>query len=287
MVRFVRETVESVLAQDYPRIEHIVVDGGSTDGTLDALRDYEDRVIVRSEPDGGPADAINKGIRQTSGGIVAFLNADDCYLPGAVSAAVQRLAEHPEAAAVYGEGQWVDESGQLLGPYPVGEFDPDRLRQECYICQPSAFLRRKALEEIGLLDASLQYTFDYDLWIRLASRFSMVKTGECLSATRMHRDTLSLGSRKAVLRETIQLLRRHFDYVPFGWVHSYCSHLLDRRDQFFEPLKPGFTKYLLSLPVGVYHNRRHPFRYLNEWRRVMTTAGMKRRLAATWLGKTI
>jgi len=279
MAGFLDQAIRSVLEQDYPALDYIVVDGGSTDGTLELLRRYEGRVRFVSEPDRGPADAINKGFRLTGGEIVAWLNADDYYLsPTAVSEAVRAFAEHPEAAVVYGEGVWVDEAGGEIGPYPVAEFDPARLAQECFLCQPAAFIRRSALEEAGGLDPDLKYAFDYDLWIRLARRHRFVHIPRRWAASRMHRATITLGARRAVFRETLELLGRHYGYVPFRWVHSYCSFLVDRRDQFFEPLRPGFGKYLLSLPAGLWYNRRHPLRYLNEWRRVMTWAGLLRRL---------
>ena len=106
--RFIRETIESVLAQDYPRIEYIVVDGGSTDGTIDILRGYDGRLIWSAERDRGQADAINKGFRRARGEILAWLNSDDTYLPGAVSAAVSHLVQHRDCAMVYGDGFLID-----------------------------------------------------------------------------------------------------------------------------------------------------------------------------------
>lgn len=282
MARYIGQTVRSVLAQDYPHIEYVVMDGGSTDGTLEVLDAFRDRVRVFSSPDRGAADAVNKGFARTSGEIVTFLNADDFYYPGAVATAVRGLADAPDAVAVYGDGVWVDAAGETIEPYPVEPFDPRRLAYECFICQPASLLRRSAVERIGLLDASLRYTFDYDLWIRLSRQGRIVKIGERLAASRMHRENISLGSRKAVFQETITLLQRHFGYVPFRWVHSYCSFRMDRRDQFFEPLRPSFSKYAASLPAGLFYNWRHPLRYLGEWGRVMSRKGLERRINAAW-----
>ncbi|MCJ7706656.1 MAG: glycosyltransferase, partial [Anaerolineales bacterium] len=112
---FLEATIRSVLTQDYPRLETIVVDGGSTDGSLDIIRRYEDRLTRwLSEPDRGQADAINKGLRLATGEIVAWLNSDDLYLPGAIRQAVQALAEHPEAGMVYGDGVLIDEDDAIL-----------------------------------------------------------------------------------------------------------------------------------------------------------------------------
>jgi glycosyltransferase involved in cell wall biosynthesis len=279
MVRYVEQTVQSVLGQDYPRIEYVVMDGGSTDGTLDVVRPFADRLELVSEADDGPADAVNKGMRRTNGSVVTFLNADDYYLPGAVTAAVVALTQHPGAAAVYGDGVWVDEDAGVIRPYPVAEFDPERLREQCFICQPASFVRREAWEAIGGLDASLKYTFDYDFWIRLADRHSMARIPGQFAASRMHGENISIGSRARVFEETIALLKRHYGYVPFDWIHSYVSYLQDGRDLFFEPLQPGFKKFLRSLPVGLRHNSTHPLRYLNEWRKVMSLGGLRRRVA--------
>ena len=112
--RFIRETIESVLKQDYPRIEYLVIDGGSTDESVSILREYSDHLRWVSEPDRGQAHAINKGWRQARGCILAYLNADDLYMPGAVAQAVAALVAHPEAAAVYGEGYHVDKEGRIL-----------------------------------------------------------------------------------------------------------------------------------------------------------------------------
>ena len=117
---FLERTIESVLAQDYPKIEYIVMDGGSTDGTLDILRRYEGNLRWVSGPDLGTADAINRGFALSRGEIFTYLNADDEYLPGAVSAAVRAFQAEPEASVVYGDAWWVDQAGCRIAPYPCG-----------------------------------------------------------------------------------------------------------------------------------------------------------------------
>ena len=155
--RFMRETIESVLTQSYPRIEYLVMDGGSTDETVKILESYGDRVAWVSERDRGQTDAINKGWRRGRGAILAYLNSDDTYLPGAVEKAVAGLRAHPDAGAVYGEGYHVDESGRVIERYPTEPFDLTRLPQTCFICQPTVFLRRELVERVGYLDESLRY----------------------------------------------------------------------------------------------------------------------------------
>lgn len=275
--RFLRETIESVLSQDYPRIEYIVMDGGSTDQTLAILEEYAGRLTYSSGPDAGTADAVNRGFRKAHGSILAFLNADDTYLPGAIAAAVGALTSYPEAAVVYGDAYWVDDQSRVLGPYPTRPFDAALLPQECFICQPAAFLRREPLAAVGMLDPLLRYSFDYDLWIRMAQAHTMLKIEQFWATSRMHAESKTLGQRRGVLRETVKTLRRHFGYVSFHWIDAYASNLVDGKDQFFEPARPSILKYLFSLLVGVRYNSWYPLRFLSDWAAVMSVDGLVRR----------
>ncbi len=119
--RFIRPTIRSVLEQDYPHVEYRVIDGGSTDDTHEVLRSYGDRLAWFSEPDDGQTDAILKGFGRSSGEILTWLNADDVYLPNAISRAVEELRRHPETGLVYGRGVILDEDGAEVGPFAVIE----------------------------------------------------------------------------------------------------------------------------------------------------------------------
>ena len=277
MGRFLEETIRSVLSQDYPNIEYIVMDAVSTDETPAILERYRGRLQSYSEPDRGTADAINKGFARSHGAFFAYLNADDTYLPGAISTAVRALEAEPELGVVYGDAQWVDEAGRLLAPYPVQVFNAALLAQECFICQPAAFLRREAFELAGRMDVDLRYAYDYELWIRISRLFPMRKIDGILATSRMHQENKTVGQRHSVLRENLRMLRSHYGYVPFRPVHAYASYLVDRRDQFFEPLRPSIFKYVLSLPLGLRYNVRRPFRFLREWTGIMSLAGLLRR----------
>jgi glycosyltransferase involved in cell wall biosynthesis len=277
MGRYLEETIQSVLSQDYPNIEYIVMDAGSTDQTLAILEKYKDRMQFHSGPDRGTADAINKGFARSHGSVFAYLNADDIYLPGAVSTAMSALAVEPDMGVVYGEANWVDDQGRLLSPYPVRPFDRALLSQECFISQPAAFIRREAFELAGRIDPNLHYAYDYDLWIRVSRLYPMRKIDAVLATSRMHAENKTVGQRRGVLRETLRLLQSHYGYVPFQPIHGYASYLVDRRDQFFEPLRPSIFKYVLSLFVGLRYNPGRPFRFLREWAAVMSLAGLARR----------
>ncbi len=265
MARFLVETIESVLSQDYPHIEYIVMDGGSTDGSLDILRKYEGRLRWVSRPDRGQTDATNKGFLESKGAIFAFLCADDTYLPGAVTTAVRHMLANPGYAGIYGEGYLTDEAGKILSPYPTKPFDPELLKTECFICQPAAFLWREAYADAGMLDPERHAALDYDLWIRLAKRHRLLKVDDYLATSRMHYASKTLIYRRQVYKAGIDVVKKHYGYAPFPMIYAYSCSFLDKRDGFFEPVPPSPAKYLLSLVCGSYENSRHLLRYWKEW----------------------
>lgn len=280
MARSLAATIESVLSQEYPSIEYIVVDGGSTDETLAILQSYGPHLQYSSAPDNGPPDAIHKGLSQARGEILAWLNADDTFEPGAVREAVEFLAGHPDVDVVYGDGMWIGEDGRPIRKYPSMPFDAGVLERDCFICQPAAFIRAAAYRECPL-DPAQRMSFDYDLWIRMAAKgFGFAYLEKHLANTRMDRHALTLSDRGGVFRSSMALLRRHYGYIPFSWVFGYAAFRLDGRDQFFEPLRPSLAKYLVSLPLGLWYNRAHPLRFVHEWVQAPWT-GMVRRLRKT------
>jgi glycosyltransferase involved in cell wall biosynthesis len=208
---FIEATIESVLAQDYPQIEYLIVDGGSTDGTLDILRRYGGRVRWISEPDGGQADAINKGFRLTRGMVLAWLNADDVYALQAVSRAVRTLQAHPQAALLYGRAEFIDRAGRRIGPCThVEPFDLQRLiHQIDFIVQPATFFRRESFMQVGELDTSLRYCLDYDLWIRLALRYPVHYLPEVLAHARIYPETKTASGGMERLDEIEHMIRRY------------------------------------------------------------------------------
>jgi glycosyltransferase involved in cell wall biosynthesis len=173
--RYLGAAIQSVIDQDWPGIDYIVMDGGSTDGSLDVLRSFGDRIRWVSEKDQGQSDAINRGFSRTRGDVLAWLNSDDTYAPGAVRTAMQFLAAHPDVAMVYGDADYIDADGKLIAPCAhIEPFNRDRLfHYSDFIVQPAAFFRRSAFEAVGGLDVSLNWTMDYDLWMKLAERFKI------------------------------------------------------------------------------------------------------------------
>jgi glycosyltransferase involved in cell wall biosynthesis len=167
---FLEQTICSVLEQDYPRIEYIIIDGGSTDGSLEIIQRHAGRIAWWvSEPDRGQTDAINKGFAHAHGEILAWLNSDDTYQPGALSEAAAFLSAHPEVGMVYGDANLVDEGGQVIGKFPAAQTDYKLLRRGyVHIPQQAAFFRARLWREVGPLDPTFYFAMDYDLWVRLA-----------------------------------------------------------------------------------------------------------------------
>lgn len=261
---FIGETLESIASQDYPHIEHIVVDGGSTDRTKEIVARYPS-VRLLTGKDRGAADAINRGFEESRGVYFNYVNSDDVLLPGAIRTMVYALEQAPECAGVYGSAQWIDEKGKRIAAYPVGEFDVRALASECFICQPASLLRRSAFKDVGQLNASYDLTFDYEFWMRLSKNHKLKRIAQEVAYSRMHRSNKSLGKRGDVFRETFQVLREHYGYVPFRWVLAEACYQADGRDQFFEPMHPTLARYLESLPLGLSANPDARGRYLAEW----------------------
>ena len=263
---FLERCIQSVLAQDYPNIEYVIMDGGSTDGSTAILDRYRDRVShIHSSPDFGQAQAINRGMAAAGGEIVAFLNADDAYLPQAVGRAVRAFAAHPEAAVIYGNAYHVAADGSVIAPYPTRDFDREALKRACYICQPAAFARRAAFDRAGGMNPALHYVLDYDLWLRLAAVGTFVRIEPFLAHSRVHAGSKSVSNRPAFYRETFAMLKSHFGYVSYEWVQGYASYLISRKDQFFT--KPGntFASALLCLVLGLWVNRRRSATFFSDW----------------------
>lgn len=194
--RYLEETMRSVLEQDYPHIEYIVVDGGSTDGSREIIEKYADRLAWWvSEKDRGQTDAINKGFARARGDVLAWLNSDDTYQPGAVREAVEFLQRNPQVGLVYGDANYIDEHGRVIGRFPAAQTDYRRLRQGyVHIPQQSAFFRADLWRKVGPLDASFYFAMDYDLWVRLAREAPIVYYPRLWANFRLHSDAKTIAA---------------------------------------------------------------------------------------------
>ena len=166
---FIEATLRSVLEQDYPKTEYLVIDGGSRDGSVEIIRRYGDRLTRWvSEPDRGQSHAINKGFAMARGDVLAWLNSDDTYLPGTLAAVGEYFASHPETDLVYGDYAYIDPLGRTLWRRHVfGAMRYETLLYHDYLGQPSVFFRRSLLDRIGPLDETLDYHLDWDLFLRM------------------------------------------------------------------------------------------------------------------------
>jgi len=205
--RFLEATLDSLLSQVYPRLDTLVIDGCSTDGSVEILRRYEARLSKWvSEPDTGQADAINKGLRMASGEIVAWLNSDDLYLPGAISQAVLALQAHPEAVMVYGDGVLIDEESRLLDWHRYRHYELLDLLSFDVLLQPTVFIRRSALEKAGLLRQDLHLILDHDLWIRLAAQGPLLHVPSYWAAERTHPEAKTIAASAEFAAEARRLI---------------------------------------------------------------------------------
>jgi glycosyltransferase involved in cell wall biosynthesis len=191
--RFVGAAIESVLAQEVPDVEHIVVDGGSTDETHNVLARYPHLIVLRDEGR-GQSQAVNLGFRAASGDVIGWVNADDCYVPGAFDGARRAFAKHPDAGFVYGNAEYIDETGAVVDEVRAGPFDLQRLLNGVNtIPQPSVFMRASVLERVGLLDERLHYVMDYELWLRTSRVSRLVWVDETWAQFRQHGESKTVG----------------------------------------------------------------------------------------------
>ena len=209
--RFLKPTIESMLRQDYPYVECTVIDGGSTDETIEVLRSYGDRIRWISEPDEGHADAINKGWKLSRGEILAWLNADDVWVvPDAARNAVTYLATHPDVDVIYGDCGAIDEEGNQVGLAYLHEWNLEYAVEFCDHCipQPAAFIRKTILEKVGWLDTDFYQKKDHELWLRI-SLVGQIRHVPILLAQQRNTPGLSLDAKTAA-PACVQVTRKFF-----------------------------------------------------------------------------
>jgi glycosyltransferase involved in cell wall biosynthesis len=275
---FLRDTIDSVLSQDYENLEYFVADGGSTDESVDILESYGDRLRWVSEPDGGQAAAIAEAWKSSDAEIVAWLNSDDTYLPGAVGEAVHHLLAHPEQAMVYGKAWYTDRAGNRTEPYPTKPFDPELLRGECFICQPAAFVRHEVLRVIDPPDPSLEFCMDYDLWIRLSKQFEVGYLEKYLATSRMYESNKTLGQRDGVYEEVIAVTRKNYGEVARSWSMGYANHVAEKMMGRLPRYLPAFVKRGLYRALMQRHYRSqcyNPPPYEDGWASYRTEVGVQ------------
>ena len=223
---FLEIAMRSVLSQDYPRVEYLVTDGGSSDGSGDIIERYAHRLAYwSSEPDSGQAEAINKGIEHSKGEIVAWLNSDDAYLPAAIRGAVAALEENPDAGMVCANGLMVDSDLRLLDPHTYQALDVVDLLSFEVLLQPTVFMRRSVLDEVGYLDSDYDLILDHELWLRIATRSRIHHVDEFWALERTHLEAKTIDRAEEFVHEAESLVARASESEDLG----HIVHANERR----------------------------------------------------------
>ena len=239
---FIERTIRSVLGQEFEGdLEYFIIDGGSTDGTVEILKKYEGRLQWISEKDEGLADAVNKGLARASGEIVGWLNSDDMYRPGTLRTVSGYFSDHPDCQWLYGKCRIIDDKDHEIyrsvtryKNIMLKDFRYDRLLTENFISQPAVFFRKALAEEAGKLRTDLRFAMDYDLWLRFGKKYPARVIPEYLSDFRRHRDSLSENytgnqflEQYAVAKShgasKIQLALHHFNVKKIVWGYRVLS----------------------------------------------------------------
>ncbi|MEL7645231.1 MAG: glycosyltransferase family 2 protein [Anaerolineaceae bacterium] len=271
--RYLEQTMRSVLEQDYPRIEYWVIDGGSSDGSVDLIQRYAPRLAGwLSEKDSGQADAVNKGFARATGEYIAWLNSDDLYYPGALAEAVRALEANPAAPFVFSDVESIDGTGKAFNRMRYGEWALADLMRFQIIGQPGVFMRRSALLEAGFLDTSYHYILDHHLWLRLAALGSArYVPGALWAAARTHPGAKNTAQAAGFAPEALRLadwlladprfqpIATQIENQIRAGAHRFSAFYLMEADQ----PKAALAHYARSFRLS-------PTTALQDWRRIFS-----------------
>ncbi|WP_199621704.1 glycosyltransferase family 2 protein [Paenibacillus alkalitolerans] len=229
--RFIRRTINSVLKQGVENLEYLVFDGGSSDGTINILKSFDGAISYESQKDGGQANAVNKGLKRSRGEIIGWLNSDDVYYPNAIRSVLEVFDKYPEIEVIYGEADHIDEHDRFLEAYYTEDWNYERLKEVCFICQPAVFFRKSVIEKYGLLDETLNYCMDYEFWLRIGKYNPFFFLKQKLAGSRLHSETKTLKDRRLAHEEIVQMQKRKLGKVYPTWIYA-LAHVITEESGF-------------------------------------------------------
>jgi len=256
-------TLESVRSQDYPHLEYIVVDGGSTDGSLDMIRANEDILTWTSERDRGLSDGLNKGLARATGQYLTWLNADDFLRPGAISRCLQVHAEHPGTALVYGHIDRVNRDGSFMArDHPVYDGTrADLLRGDNFVGQPDSLFTREAWQRCGPFRIDLSYCMDWDLWLKMTTHYPIRFSDQVFACQAIYAETLSASGGLKRFEEIRDMIEGHgggaaHTYFKIGHLHYQQRNMREARRNLWIALRRSpradIRRYTLTLLLKSY-----------------------------------
>jgi glycosyltransferase involved in cell wall biosynthesis len=224
--KYIERTIKSILNQDYKDVEYIIIDGGSTDGTLDIIKNYQSRIIWVSEMDNGQSNAINKGLRLATGEIITFINSDDTYEPNSFKEVINFFENNPDKKWVYGKCRIISENDkEIRKPITfyknllLKNYSYSKLLSENFISQPATFWRKDIINEIGYLNENEYFCMDYEFWLRIGEKYDPGVIDEYLANFRLHTMSKSGSNNKKQFQDELRLAKK------FGTKHPISVFL--------------------------------------------------------------
>ncbi len=272
--RFLETTIQSVLAQDYPNLEYLVVDGASTDNSAEIIQKYADRIAWWvSEKDKGQSDAVNKGLRRARGEFVGWLNSDDVYEPDVVSNAVAAFRSAPEAGLVYADARSIDAQGRLFNLMRACQYDLVDLLSYRIVCQPASFMRRAVLEQVNYLNPEYHLLMDHLLWIEMAQKAPILYVPQIWASARYHEQAknrtrgAAYGREARVLIEDLQARPEFAEIIAANSKRIWAG--VNRFDAFY---LTEAGEHAAALRVYGRAFRLHPATALPDWKHALLAA---------------
>lgn len=242
---FIKRTIDSVLNQGVD-VEYFVADGGSTDETVEILKSYHKRLQWVSEKDNGQTDAVNKGIKRVSGDIIGWINSDDTYEPNAFNKVLEVFKKNQDVNMIYGNANHITINDEYIEDYYTEKWNFERLKEVCFICQPTVFFRKNVFEKYGLLNDKLNYCMDYEYWLRVGMHENFYYIEQKLANSRLYEDNKTLGARVKVHEEIIQMQKDVVGNVHTKWIYN-LAHILSDEDGFRRDTPQANYDFVISM----------------------------------------